>query len=357
MVWINLVFAFFILASSFYYFNTPRREKAWLISVVTSAFYGPCITLLAFLFVASYFLMDEFLLSGGFLLIPFFFLLAITYQKYKSYREHNQPLKKPLGLRFFFSPIIQPAPNVLETVKVRDGGLVSVDFFLNSNKEAPLVFYFYGGGFENNNQKQHPQFSNEIRKLGFHVAAVGYRQLPHFPWPKPLEDAQDCVSHVMQSLPQGINPRSFHLLGRSAGGFIAFHTSLAQFSKPIETCTAIYPVTDLIMWTEEEVSNAVLESKRRVSALVKGDMQLAQNASLLKQKFPKSIRYFIVSGDADPVVDIRQTRALIEQLKFQGIEHRPLILRTETHGFDYNINSWATQLFLQSWSEFVSSRS
>lgn len=356
MIWINLVFALFILASSFCYFNTPRNENSWLISVVVSAFYGPCLTLVAFLLLASYFLMDNFLLAGAILIVPAIVLLVITRQKWKAFKEHNQPLEKPLRSRFFWAPFIQPAPSFLDQVKTRDGSTVSVDYFLNEKKEAPLIFFFFGGGFENNNQKQLPLFLNELRNLGFHVASIGYRQLPQFPWPKPLEDIQDCILQIMKSRSLGIQPQSYHLMGRSAGGFLAMQTSLLKFEKPIETCTAIYPVTDVVMWSEEEVSNAVLESKRRVNALVKGDWELAQNISLLKKSYPKSIRYFVVSGDADPVVDIRQTRALAETWNAQSINHQCLILRTDTHGFDFNMNSWSTRLFFESWNRFMPRR-
>jgi len=131
------------------------------------------------------------------------------------------------------------------------------------------------------------------------------------------------------------------------------HTSQLAFTKPIATATAIYPVTDLIQWSEEPTSNAVLESKRRVSLLVQQDWTLARSLSLLEKKFSDATRYFIVSGDQDPVVDVQQTLKLCENLKNSQVRYECLILRSESHGFDFNLNTWATRSFIYRWSEFI----
>lgn len=351
-----VAFSVLIIVSAFYFFRVPTSEKTWLVSLLVSVYYGPCLGILLTLSVLSFVLNVNTSLQLFFLLPALLVLLIIIYKKWSFIKGLKLSLSKPLSFAFFWLPLIKPKADQQNQISTRDGSSIPVDFYFHQNKSAPLIFFLFGGGFENNNQKQHPIFLNHIRNLGFHVAAIGYRQLPLYPWPIPLEDIEDSISAIMKSPPPNIiSPNAYHIMGRSAGGFLALHASLSQFEKPIATATAIYPVTDLVLWSKEPISNAVLESHRRVDLLVKQDWLLAQNLSLIQKDYPKSTRYFLVSGDWDPVVDVQQTRKLNDWFKASNITSECLILMTESHGFDFNLNSWATQSFFYQWSKFLRS--
>lgn len=273
--------------------------------------------------------------------------LLIIWDKWQTYRTHKANASLQDFRVLFKVPWLFVKPDLFHEIQARDQFQIPVEFYKSKNRKSPLLIFFFGGGFMNNDQSQNRVFLDRIRRLGFHVASVGYRQLPGFPWPSSLYDTEDAVRELMRSAWPDMEFESFHLMGRSAGGFMALQTSLLSFEKPVKTCTAIYPVIDPKLWSEEPVSNLVLNSEDRVRLLVKGNWDLAKEISLLRSSFEKPVRYFLISGDSDPVVDVRQTLLLQEHLKKLGKEAQTIILKTETHGFDFNPYSWATQLLFE----------
>jgi len=86
---------------------------------------------------------------------------------------------------------------------------------------APLVLYFYGGGWESGSKGDYRFVGQALATRGYAVAIPDYRLYPEVRYPAFLEDAAAAVAWVRASAPDGGTGRKVYLVGHSAGAYIA----------------------------------------------------------------------------------------------------------------------------------------
>ncbi|PWC30895.1 hypothetical protein CR165_01505 [Pseudoroseomonas aestuarii] len=84
---------------------------------------------------------------------------------------------------------------------------------------APLVVFFYGGGFRSGAKADYVFVAEALAGLGCPVAIPDYRLMPEGPWPLFLEDGAAAVAWLRQA--PAAAGRRLVLMGHSAGAFIA----------------------------------------------------------------------------------------------------------------------------------------
>ncbi|MFN8789832.1 MAG: alpha/beta hydrolase [Bdellovibrionales bacterium] len=222
----------------------------------------------------------------------------------------------------------------------------AVHFYQAPQPTAPCILVVFGGAFKRGSPDQLVHLLAALRAEGFHVAALPYPTLPTGVWPKNIEDLVAVAHHVMNMQREGFSPREFHLMGRSAGGFLclALSSRLKQDSR-IRSVTALYPICDLKLWAEEKGAKEILSSHEIVPALLEDWNSSTVDLRDFEQS--SSRRYFVATGDFDRFVDPHHSYLLKTSLEAQGCQVFYRVYPLQNHGFDVSISSLAGQLFWQ----------
>lgn len=338
----------FLLTSSLFNFIKPKIVFTWILSLFASLYYAPllllclCLNLLLLVFYFSWTLF--FLSTAG--LLP---LSVVAYKKWQV-----RPQSKVDWRRLFLPKLVGKGPDQTLHFPITDGEPLKIDFYKAAQADqAPAVFFLFGGGFLNNDQSQLTLFLRRLSLMNVHVYSLGYRQLPHFNWPTPLNDILAMIRWTKENLPKTIEWKGYYLGGRSAGGCLALCASAQIKDEDLLGTFAIYPVTDLKDWSEDKYANSTLQSRKRISHLFADDQDLVDYASPVNLEYPKNHKYLLVSGDFDPLVDVSQSYRMMETFAKQNIPARFLVFPTDSHGFDANLDNISGQKLYQELFTFL----
>ena len=87
---------------------------------------------------------------------------------------------------------------------------------------APVVVFFYGGGWENGNRAMYRFVGSALAKRGIFTVIPDYRLYPAIRFPGFMQDAAAAVAWTRDHAAEfGANPKNLFLMGHSAGGQIA----------------------------------------------------------------------------------------------------------------------------------------
>lgn len=87
---------------------------------------------------------------------------------------------------------------------------------------APLVVYFYGGGWSDGSKEEFEFVASSLTKAGFVVAIPDYRLFPDVVFPAFIEDGARATAWVIENAEQfGADGGKVFLMGHSAGAQIA----------------------------------------------------------------------------------------------------------------------------------------
>jgi acetyl esterase/lipase len=198
-----------------------------------------------------------------------------------------------------------------------------------------------------------------LNSEGFNVVALPYRYLPDVVWPEIVKEVKSTIEYVINGNIPNVKAQQFHLLGRSAGGFLAAYASALISDDRLKTTTCIYPICSIEDWSDEKPANEILNSREIYQRLLgienKKDEKSDWPTDIRNLKNIKNRNHLILSGDFDPFVDYRQSGWLNEKLKAQGVKSELVIFPNESHGFDLTTYSFAGQIFLQRIINFMRS--
>ncbi len=99
-----------------------------------------------------------------------------------------------------------------------------IDFYLPENvaADAPVVVFFYGGGWNRGAREDYLFVGQSLASAGFIVAIPDYRLYPEVVFPAFVADAAEAVGFVRDRFKmRGITERRLFLAGHSAGAHIA----------------------------------------------------------------------------------------------------------------------------------------
>ena len=181
---------------------------------------------------------------------------------------------------------------------------------------APLIVFFYGGGWSDGSRKLYRFVAQPFASRGFVVAVPDYRLFPEVTFPGFVDDGAKAVAYLRRTLRKADgSPRQLILIGHSSGAHLAALLALdkrylARAGVPAGAITAVVGMSgpyDFLPLTQEKYLSIFPAATRAASqpiAFVDGEA-----APML-----------LLTGDADTTVDPGNSTRLAERIRKKGGE-------------------------------------
>lgn len=205
---------------------------------------------------------------------------------------------------------------------------------------APCIIVLHGGGWENGDPLEFPEWNSYWAANGHAVVAMEYRLAPKHRWPAPREDVRGALAWLKANADKlGLDPHRFILLGRSAGGQIATACAYGLHDPDIVGCVALYAPHDMFFARRFAFEDDVLNSLLLLRNYLGGDPEDAgpvyTSASGFMLAQPGSCPTLLIHGTRDTLVWNMQGRRLSERLRTLGVKHLLVELPWAVHGLDW----------------------
>lgn len=180
----------------------------------------------------------------------------------------------------------------------------------------PVIYFVYGGSWNMGNRRYYEFVGRALAAAGFLVVVVDYRLVPEIEYPAFLEDCAAGFAWTVEHIAQHRgDPQRIALMGHSAGAYNALMLILAQRYLPamgladrVKTAVGLSGPYDFFPFD-------VPVSLRAFGAVK--DPRSTQPVNLTRSSLPPM---FLATGDADKLVQPRNTVALAAKLRAAGGE-------------------------------------
>ena len=262
-----------------------------------------------------------------------------------------------------------PGPSVQSEDKVFDAanGLSLTCWQVSSSVPVsgpgrPFVLVIYGGGWDNGQRDDFPDWDVALAREGYVVLDVDYRLAPAHPWPAQREDIQHALQCAHDNAKAwNLDPTRGALLGRSAGAQLALATAYLQTSGPaaIKAVASFYGPADLFFAYQYGKPDDILASLDLLKNFCAGTPESAkaayQEASPYFHVSSNTPPTLLIHGDIDALVWSKQSERLNAVLQSAGRPHQFVELPWATHAFDYNFKGPSGQLAWYALQRFLAS--
>jgi acetyl esterase/lipase len=263
------------------------------------------------------------------------------------------------GEPFSFAGLFRRWPAPAPKTTWAYSGSLQLDFYPAIGRQmAPCVIVIHGGGWDNGDRGQIPQFNDWLARGGYSVADISYRLAPEATWPAQREDVAAAVSFVKaHAATWGVDATRLVILGRSAGGQIAEASAYALRDPDVRGVVALYAPSDMnFAWKWGRADDA-LNSPRLMRRFLGGTPESARtaydSASAILFVGPRSPPTLLVHGVIDTLVWNRHSERLAARLTEAGVPNLLVSMPWAAHALEYNLSSPAGQLTTYSVSWFL----
>ncbi len=280
----------------------------------------------------------------------------------QSKKNHNHSRQLIESLKYFF-PIFVLVISSCVTVKNGTGlGVVVKDLVyaertnvklladwhpartnnLAKSSRTPACIVIHGGGWYKGNKKDMESVATRLSDSGIAVLNITYRLAPTYRFPAPVLDTKDAIRWIKgNATALGIDPERICLFGYSAGAHLAL---MGGFTKPSDGLDDSQPPSAEVFTFQSNTKLAESPKSLDVRAIVAGGTPsdlTAGNYNEYYEKFfgrPPSeipdtykaaspITYvrkgvppvFLYHGKFDWIVEVEQSRRLVDKLRNQGV--------------------------------------
>ena len=185
---------------------------------------------------------------------------------------------------------------------------------------------------------------------GFTVFNVRHGSAPRFVLPEVVDDVRKAIRHVRTVAPEyGVDPDRLGVWGGSAGGHLALMLGTASEigpvrpedapaapAAPVAAVVAYYPPTDLA--TADSTANQWAADRDQemtdVFPALDFPEELRPELSPVNFATPDDPPTLLIHGDADPLVSLGHSEAMLEALQAAGVPAELLVLEGAEHGFE-----------------------
>lgn len=223
----------------------------------------------------------------------------------------------------------------------------------------PVVLFVFGGGWMMGNRNQVGADLGLLRLIdeGYAVVAADYRNSGQAIFPAQIHDVRAALRWIRAFADdQGFDPDRVAIAGASAGGHLAalagtsgdarsLDGSLHDFTPlerelptRVQAVVDFFGPTDLSVYRAQFAANGLGNADRLyfLERFVGGPLPLrndrVQMANPINYVTHETPPFFIVHGDADPVVPIQQSELLVSALEEAGVPVEFHIIRGGGHG-------------------------
>ncbi|MGI9201916.1 MAG: NAD(P)H-binding protein [Woeseiaceae bacterium] len=197
-----------------------------------------------------------------------------------------------------------------------------------SRAAAPLIVYFYGGGWIKG-KKEHFEFvASSLTEAGYVVVIADYRRFPEVVFPAFIEDGAAAVAWSLEHAGSyGADPKSLFLMGHSAGAHIAAMLSmdssyLAAYSidtGQIQGLVGLSGPYDFLPLTEGYLLDVFPEETREAS----------QPVNYVTAEAPPTL---LIHGTDDDIVYAANSESLAATLAENGVDVTLKLYEGAGHG-------------------------
>lgn len=376
----NLSFhVIFILIFAISWLNLvrPWTMDLWKVSILTREYGLPLFALMIICGVLSFlrsrhgklsYIVAQFgmLVASGYLLLT---PITSAWTQSESLSKHlNEQFSNPKGslkieVGFWTALNVLPPRSISPTsltYRSGPGEQMNLDYYSNPlGSSSPLIVIFHGGGWQSGDLKQLSQVPHKLIELGYNVASVSYRFTPEHKWPAQLQDGSDALDYLVQNASQlQFNPKNIYLMGRSAGGQVAGMTAYLNKKHSIRGVILLYAPTDMGWGYEISEPIDMLGSRKLIEDLIGGkflDSEAAYNQASPIFNLESAVPTLLIHGKPDPLTFHKHSERLHNRLLRANRASAFVQLDWATHGFEFNTNGPASQIFYQALDHFVHS--
>lgn len=155
---------------------------------------------------------------------------------------------------------------------------------------------------------------------GFCSAAISYRSID-FDASTTVQDLIDDCRDAVLFMKEHFHPKQIILIGESAGAHLALSVAIQERSNAATGISAII------------AANPVVDCTRSRWDFTAPTEQMRYRLSPLFQVHPLPAKVLCLHGDADPVVDYRQTKEFCEKMRAVGNQCDFLLIPDALHAF------------------------
>lgn len=205
---------------------------------------------------------------------------------------------------------------VTRTIRFADGKRGLLDVYAPQGVvNAPLVVFFYGGGWESGERADYRFAAVALAKRGFVVVVPDYRVYPEVCFPDFLTDAAKAVRWARRNAEEfGADPGLLTLIGHSAGAYIAAMLALDRRWLDGKSQTALAGVVGLAgPYDFLPLHSAVLDTIFAPA----GDLTLSQPIVYARGD---AVPMLLLSGLSDKTVRPDNSRRLSARIRMLGGE-------------------------------------
>lgn len=216
------------------------------------------------------------------------------------------------------------------------------------NGLVPCVAYFHGGGWARGSRKDGvAERLAPMVDAGLAVASIDYRLTGVATHPAQLEDARAAIRWLRGHADElGIRAQRLGAWGASAGGWIALMLAYLASDEAgsVQATAAWFPVTDLLSVAGQRAEAGLplppflgggpapsMEPALLGLGSLDEDLGAARAASPIAHAPDASCPTLLLHGDADGLINARQSIALHEALLAAGRESQLLLVRGANH--------------------------
>ncbi len=190
---------------------------------------------------------------------------------------------------------------------------MNYDEFPSLSSEAPLVLFWYGGGWKSGNKNMYRFIGHRLQKMGAHAFIIDYPKYPQRVYPGFTEDSNVVLNQIKSRYPG----RKVILMGHSAGGNTALMTGM----------TATEPVAKII-----SVAGACTIGERPWYEIFGDALREGKtDPRNFVENSPVSTEYLFIHGAFDTIVGVTDSISLHRNLKKYGAKTQLNIIALAEH--------------------------
>jgi acetyl esterase/lipase len=207
----------------------------------------------------------------------------------------------------------------------------------------PAVVAIHGGGWRGGTKNTYGREVARLARRGYVVVSVEYiLSAPGRPtWPENYDDVREAVRWVRRhATDYGIDPGRIAALGSSAGGHLAALLGTQALGDDpesrVQAVVDLYGPSDLTGLFRSP--GAVMPLRHFLGRDPKDIPALYQDASPISHASRRSAPTLIIHGEADMLVPVAQSIAMVERLKAEGVPAEVIVVPRAGHAFGLEVH-------------------